>query len=93
MRNSLVKNLQKGTYEQRKPKNDLSATLSQKIADKLVYRHLHKSQYKYTLSLFAPEAALSAADLSSSLEEILQLLNVHPGSIAFRKIVSRTVFL
>merc|ERR1712076_16013 len=86
MRSSLVRNLQKGSVQHHGQKRELSATLSQKICDKLVYRHLHKSKYNYTLSLFAPEAGLSTADLSSSLEEILQLLNVHPSSVAFTKI-------
>ena len=88
MRNSLIKSIREKKLQTTDQKTELRDALSQKLADKLVYRHLHKSRYSYTMSLFASEAGLSAAELSTSLEEILQMLNVSADSKAFAYVVS-----
>ena len=85
MRTSLVKGLRDGSFPK---KSDSPDDFGKQLTDRLVYRHLQRSGYNYTLSVFAPEAGLHGSEATPNIDDILQMLNVMPGSIAHAQIVS-----
>ena len=85
MRTSLVKGLRDGSFPK---KSESPEDFGKQLTDTLVHRHLQRSGYNYTMSVFAPEAGLHGSEAPPNLDDILQLMNVMPGSVAHAQIVS-----